>query len=121
MLVIGHVHLQRGDGHIAFLQRAEGRLKNTIFLLIEKLLARIPVTFIACSPSEAEQIRANLSQRVVVVNNAVDLAAIPAATGNEGIVDNSVDTSIANLCALACDSMQHTDRQILEIMVNKAC
>lgn len=42
-------------------------------------------------------------------------------TGNEGIVDNSVDTSIANLCALACDSMQHTDRQILEIMVNKAC
>ncbi len=42
-------------------------------------------------------------------------------TGNEGIVDNSVDSSIANLCALACDSMQHTDRQILEIMVNKAC
>ena len=42
-------------------------------------------------------------------------------TGNEGIVDNSVDTSIANLCALACGSMQYTDRQILEIMVNKAC
>ena len=42
-------------------------------------------------------------------------------TGNEGIVDNSVDTSIANLCALACGSMQHTDRQILEIMVNKVC
>ena len=42
-------------------------------------------------------------------------------TGNEGIVDNSVDSSIANLCALACGSMQHTDRQILEIMVNKVC
>lgn len=71
---------------LSFLQRAEGRLKNTVFLLIEKLLARIPVTFIACSPSEAEQIRVNLTERVVVVNNAVDLAAIPAATGNDSIV-----------------------------------
>jgi L-cysteine desulfidase len=41
-------------------------------------------------------------------------------SGNEGIVEDSVDTSIANLCALACDSMLHTDRQILKIMVNKA-
>ena len=71
---------------LSFLQRAEGRLKNTVFLLIEKILARIPVTFIACSPSEAEQIRAHLTRRVVVVNNAVDLAAIPAAPGNDGIV-----------------------------------
>lgn len=65
---------------LSFLQRAEGRLKNTIFLVIEKILARIPVTFIACSPSEAEQIRANLTRRVVVVNNAVDLAAISRCT-----------------------------------------
>lgn len=71
---------------LSFLQRAEGRLKNTIFLLIEKLLARIPVTFIACSPSEAEQIRSHLSQRVAVVNNAVDLATIPPAPGNAGVV-----------------------------------
>ena len=71
---------------LSFLQRAEGRLKNTVFLLIEKLLARIPVTFIACSPSEAEQIRTHLTQRVVVVNNAVDLATIPAAPGNRDIV-----------------------------------
>ena len=42
-------------------------------------------------------------------------------TGNEGIVEDSVDASIENLCALACDSMVHTDRQIIEIMVNKAC
>ncbi len=71
---------------LSFLQRAEGRLKNSVFLLIEKLLARIPVTFIACSPSEAEQIRTNLSDRVIVVNNAVDLAAIPAAPGNDPVV-----------------------------------
>ncbi|SFN84017.1 Glycosyltransferase involved in cell wall bisynthesis [Formivibrio citricus] len=71
---------------LSFLQRAEGRLKNTVFLLIEKLLARIPVTFIACSPSEAEQIRANLTNRVEVVCNGVDLDAIPAAPGNENIV-----------------------------------
>ena len=42
-------------------------------------------------------------------------------SGNEGIVDDSVDASIANLCALAGGSMVHTDRQILEIMINKRC
>ena len=40
-------------------------------------------------------------------------------SGNEGIVEDSVDTSIANLCALASDSMQETDRQIIEIMISK--
>ena len=42
-------------------------------------------------------------------------------TGNEGIVEDSVDASIANLCALASGGMTHIDRQILEIMVNKEC
>lgn len=42
-------------------------------------------------------------------------------TGDEGIVEDSVDASIANLCALACGGMVQTDRQILEIMINKAC
>ena len=42
-------------------------------------------------------------------------------TGSDGIVEDSVDASIANLCALACDSMRHTDRQIIEIMVSKPC
>ena len=42
-------------------------------------------------------------------------------TGNDGIVDDCVDASISNLCALACGGMVQTDRQILEIMVNKAC
>lgn len=43
-----------------------------------------------------------------------------AVTGNEGIVANDVEQSIANLCALASRSMQHTDRQIIEIMAQKA-
>ncbi|WP_373976569.1 glycosyltransferase [Chitinibacter sp. SCUT-21] len=64
---------------LSFLQRAEGRLKNSVFLGIEKILAGVPVTFIACSPSEGEEIRQHLSPNVKVVNNAVDLAAIPAA------------------------------------------
>ena len=42
-------------------------------------------------------------------------------TGHDGIVEDSVDASIANLCALACDSMTHTDRQIIEIMTGKPC
>lgn len=66
---------------LSFLQRAEGRLKNSVFLGIEKILAGVPVTFIACSPSEGEEIRAHLSSNVVVVNNAVDLAQIPQANG----------------------------------------
>ncbi|MBE3211035.1 serine dehydratase subunit alpha family protein, partial [Enterobacter cloacae complex sp. P32C] len=37
-------------------------------------------------------------------------------TGNEGIVAHDVEQSISNLCALACRSMQATDRQIIEIM-----
>ncbi|QIU90537.1 serine dehydratase subunit alpha family protein [Yokenella regensburgei] len=42
-----------------------------------------------------------------------------AVTGNEGIVADDVEQSIANLCALACRSMQQTDRQIIEIMASK--
>jgi len=40
-------------------------------------------------------------------------------TGNEGIVTDDVDQSIANLCALANGAMTQTDVQILDIMVNK--
>lgn len=42
-------------------------------------------------------------------------------TGNEGIVADGVDQSIANLCALANGSMVHTDRQIIEIIMSKHC
>lgn len=37
----------------------------------------------------------------------------------EGIVAESVDESIANLCALASRGMVQTDRQIIEIILNK--
>ncbi|WP_297201714.1 L-serine ammonia-lyase, iron-sulfur-dependent, subunit alpha [uncultured Pluralibacter sp.] len=43
-----------------------------------------------------------------------------AVTGNEGIVAGDVEDSIANLCALARNAMQATDRQIIEIMAHKA-
>ena len=71
---------------LSFLQRAEGRWKNNVFLLIEKLLAQVPVTFVACSPGEAEAIRKHLSPRVVEVHNAVDIPSIPPALGNTGVV-----------------------------------
>ncbi|WP_410499426.1 glycosyltransferase [Chitinibacter sp. S2-10] len=70
---------------LSFLQRAEGRLKNGIFLGIEKILAGVPVTFLACSPSEGEEIRQHLSPNVKVVNNAVDLAAIELAHCASGL------------------------------------
>ncbi|QIW14880.1 hypothetical protein A4G20_00020 [Pasteurellaceae bacterium RH1A] len=40
-------------------------------------------------------------------------------TGNEGIVEHSVDKSINNLCAIATKSMAYMDRQIIEIMSAK--
>ncbi|MCK3657943.1 hypothetical protein A4G18_04265 [Pasteurellaceae bacterium Pebbles2] len=40
-------------------------------------------------------------------------------TGNEGIVEHSIDRSIANLCNIASRSMQYTDKQVIEIMVSK--
>ncbi|BCL76373.1 glycosyl transferase [Jeongeupia sp. HS-3] len=71
---------------LSFLQRAEGQLKNTVFLTLEKLLAHTSVTAIACSHSEAGEIRQHLTPRVAVVENAVDVAAIPKAPGNTGVV-----------------------------------
>lgn len=41
------------------------------------------------------------------------------ASGNEGIVANDLESSIANLSALANGAMTQTDVQILDIMVNK--
>ncbi|GHD66857.1 glycosyltransferase [Jeongeupia chitinilytica] len=71
---------------LSFLQRAEGQLKNTVFLVLEKLLAHTSVTAIACSHSEAGEIRRHLTPRVAVVENAVDVDAVPRAVGNRGVV-----------------------------------
>ncbi|MBP2659924.1 MAG: protein yhaM [Firmicutes bacterium] len=40
-------------------------------------------------------------------------------TGNDGIVAEDVDRSIANLGVLACQGMTQMDEQILQIMLNK--
>ncbi|WP_118793767.1 serine dehydratase subunit alpha family protein [Haemophilus haemolyticus] len=42
-------------------------------------------------------------------------------TGNEGIVEHDLERTIDNLCAIASKSMQHIDRQVIEIMVSKPC
>lgn len=42
-------------------------------------------------------------------------------TGNEGIVEHDLDRTIDNLCAIASKSMQHIDKQVIEIMVSKPC
>lgn len=38
---------------------------------------------------------------------------------NDGIVERDVENSIRNLCAIAAQAMQHTDRQIIKIMAHK--
>lgn len=43
-----------------------------------------------------------------------------AVTGREGIVCDDVEDSINNLCSLARNAMQHTDKQIITMMIEKS-
>jgi L-cysteine desulfidase len=47
---------------------------------------------------------------------ALDNSVVSAS---DGIVERDVENSIRNLCAIAAQSMQHTDRQIITIMASK--
>ncbi len=69
------------------------------------------------SNSCSMKVSTSVSAAYKAVLMALDNSAV---TGNEGIVAHDVDQSIANLCALACGSMQQTDIQIIEIMASKA-
>lgn len=68
------------------------------------------------SNSCAMKVSTSVSSAWKAVMMALDDSAV---TGNEGIVADDVERSIANLCSLACQSMQATDRQIIAIMANK--
>ena len=68
------------------------------------------------SNSCAMKVSTSVSSAWKAVMMALDESAV---TGNEGIVAHDVEQSISNLCALACRSMQATDRQIIEIMASK--
>ena len=59
------------------------------------------------------------------VSTAV-LSAMLAMQGNcvesvEGIIDDSVDQSIRNLCDIGAEAMNETDRHVLHIMTHKHC
>jgi len=69
------------------------------------------------SNSCAMKVSTSVSSAWKAVMMALDDSAV---TGNEGIVAHDVEQSIANLCSLACRSMQETDRQIIAIMAGKA-
>lgn len=70
------------------------------------------------SNSCAMKVSTSVSSAYKAVLMALDGSRV---TGREGIVADSVDESIANLCALASGSMVHTDRQIIEIILAKHC
>jgi L-cysteine desulfidase len=70
------------------------------------------------SNSCAMKVSTSASSAYKAVLMALDNARV---TGNEGIVAEGVDQSVANLCALANGSMVHTDRQIIEIIMSKHC
>ena len=68
------------------------------------------------SNSCAMKVSTSVSSAWKAVLMALDETAV---TGNEGIVAHDVEQSISNLCALACQSMQQTDRQVIQIMASK--
>lgn len=68
------------------------------------------------SNSCAMKVSTSVSSAWKAVLMALDETAV---TGNEGIVAHDVERSIANLCALASQAMQLTDRQIINIMAHK--
>ncbi len=70
------------------------------------------------SNSCAMKVSTSVSSAYKAVLMALDNSRV---RGTEGIVADSVDDSIGNLCALASDSMQHTDRQIVDIICAKSC
>lgn len=95
----------------------EGRY-STISMAISSMIG--DVSGIICdgaSNSCAMKVSTSASAAWKAVLMALDDTSV---TGNEGIVAHNVEQSIANLCALACHSMQQTDKQIIEIMARKA-
>ena len=94
----------------------DGRYQ-TIAMAISSMIG--DVSGIICdgaSNSCAMKVSTSVGSAWKAVMMALDDSAV---TGNEGIVAHDVEQSIANLCSLACRSMQATDQQIIEIMASK--
>ena len=68
------------------------------------------------SNSCAMKVSTSASSAYKAVLMALDNSRV---SGQEGIVADMVDDSIANLCALASEGMSETDRQIIKIITNK--
>ena len=95
----------------------EGRY-NAIAMAISSMIGDISGMICdGASNSCAMKVSTSVGSAWKAVMMALDDSAV---TGNEGIVAHDVEQSIANLCSLACGSMQATDRQIIEIMAQKA-
>jgi glycosyltransferase involved in cell wall biosynthesis len=66
----------------AFLREDVSHRKQSIFLLFEKIAARLPGTLVACSESEAKLARAQVKHpHVVLVENSAQISHIPDAPG----------------------------------------
>lgn len=90
---------------------------QTIAMAIGSMIGDVSgMICVGASNSCAMKVSTSVGSAWKAVMMALDETAV---TGNEGIVAHDVEQSIANLCALACRSMQATDRQIIEIMASK--
>lgn len=90
---------------------------DTIAMVVNNMIG--DVSGIICdgaSGSCAMKVSTSISSAWKAILLALDNSVV---SGNDGIVDRDVENSIRNLCAIAGQAMQHTDRQIIEIMAHK--
>lgn len=66
----------------------------------------------SCSMKVSTSVSCAWKATLLALDNSV-------VSASDGIVERDVENSIRNLCAIAAQAMQHTDRQIITIMAGK--
>lgn len=68
----------------------------------------------SCSMKVSSGVSTAMLSALMAIENKV-------VSSSEGIIDEDVDISIANLTAIGSSGMEATDRLVLEIMTKKKC
>jgi len=96
-----------------------GGTKTQISFAIKNMIGNI--TGMICDgakPSCSMKVSSGVSTAMLSALMAIENKVV---SSSEGIIDEDVDISIANLTAIGSSGMEATDRLVLEIMTNKKC
>ena len=96
-----------------------GGTKTQISFAIKNMIGNI--TGMICDgakPSCSMKVSSGVSTAMLSALMAIENKVV---SSSEGIIDEDVDISIANLTAIGSSGMEATDRLVLEIMTKKKC